>query len=96
MCGECQAVRAADSHFVRPAHWAIRRWRKRCGDAVTAAQAAEPNARDEPRLWFTPHLKQTLRGEVAWCRRNGGVPLDRVERFALRFAFRFERVDDAD
>lgn len=80
---------------IRVAHWAIRRWYKRCRTHAVEA-IAKGEGRDQPRLWFVPRIKQTLQGEVEWCRREGGVPLDPLERLLLRFAFRFERVKDAD
>jgi len=80
---------------VRLAHWAIRRWRRRCGEE--AAATARPLAhRSGPKLWFAMHIERAYRGDVAWCRREGGVPLDRLEKLALRLAFRFERATDAD
>jgi hypothetical protein len=72
-------------------HWVLRRWVVRC-----TAQADEPGQASGPRLWFSPSLDRPLRGRVAWCRRSGGVPLSDLERWALRRAFRFRKVSDAD
>ncbi|MDB5581511.1 MAG: hypothetical protein JWR80_6687 [Bradyrhizobium sp.] len=82
--------------FVRPAHWAIRRWHQRCDQPSGSATAATLPDRIALQLWFTPRIAEELHGEIIWCRRKGGVPLDWLERAALRFAFRFERVRDAD
>lgn len=79
---------------VRIAHWAIRRWRRRCDNEGEGARPLPDRLR--PRLWFLPRIDQTLRGEIAWCRRDGGVPLDRIERLALRLAFRFGKALDAE
>lgn len=79
--------------LIRPAFWAIQRWWRRCGFEPSVG-AAPLSGR--PRLWIQPSIGQTLRGKVDWCRREGGVPLDRIERAVLRLAFRFERVRDAE
>lgn len=71
--------------------WVLGRWMKRCS---ADPAPAGPAARSGPRLWFTPALGRSLRGRVAWCRRNGGVPLTPFERWALRRAFRFEERRD--
>lgn len=87
---------------VRLAHWAIRRWKRRC-DIVAASvdqpegAAARPiRATREPTLWFLPRPDGIMRGETHWCRRKDGVPLDTIEKFALILAFRFERARDGD
>lgn len=71
--------------------WVLGRWMKRCS---ADPAPAGPAARSGPRIWFTPALDRSLRGRVAWCRRNGGVPLTPFERWALRRAFRFEERRD--
>lgn len=90
-------------HFKHPARvknvhvlvalWAIRRWKARCDKAAPpdpdTARALGSSGR--ARLCFTPRVGEVLRGDVEWCRRNGGVALDRIEKFALGLAFRFER-----
>lgn len=47
-----------------------------------------------PLLWFTPHIDEPLKGSISWCRRRGGVSLNRVELWVLRRAFCFRRVND--
>lgn len=71
--------------------WVLARWAKRCS-AEPASGGGAP--RSGPRIWFTPALDRSMRGRVAWCRRNGGVPLTALERWALRRAFRFEERRD--
>lgn len=71
--------------------WVLGRWMKRC--SAKPARAGR-TARSGPRIWFTPALDRAMRGRVAWCRRNGGVPLTPFERWALRRAFRFEERGD--
>lgn len=72
--------------------WVLGRWMKRCSAEPVPAG---PAARSGPRILFTPALDRSMRGRVAWCRRNGGVPLTPFERWALRWAFRFkERRDE--
>ena len=76
--------------------WVMRRWATRC----TVAATNNPKATNEglwqqsPKIWFTPHLDGTLKGKQDWCRRRGGVPLDRIEKFVLRQAFCFQRIDE--
>lgn len=71
--------------------WVLARWAKRCS---AERMPPAPGARSGPRIWFTPTLDRAMRGRVAWCRRNGGVPLTAFERWALRRAFRFEERRD--
>ncbi|WP_066653452.1 MULTISPECIES: hypothetical protein [Sphingomonas] len=71
--------------------WVLARWAKRCSAEPAPTGGA---ARSGPRIWFTPALDRSMRGRVAWCRRNGGVPLTAFERWALRRAFRFEERRD--
>ena len=71
--------------------WVLGQWMKRCAAApAPAGQAAQSG----PRIWFTPALDSPMRGRIAWCRRNGGVPLTQFERWLLRCAFRFEEHRD--
>ncbi len=95
------------SHFRRPmaladvrmiwVRWVLRRWSERC----LANAVAQPDSsfaglrRQEPSICFSPHLDQALTGHVAWCRRDGVVPLTRLERFVLRRAFIFRRLPNA-
>jgi hypothetical protein len=74
--------------------WVIRRWSVRCEKATLEAPASRFRGSHDPGplIWFTPNIDQRLAGQVSWCRRRGGVPLNAVERFVLRRAFRF-RVD---
>jgi len=78
--------------FVRPAHWAIRRWYSRSEKSA----GAPFDDRTRPRLWFAPRMGQILSGETVLCYRAGGLPLDRTEKLALLMAFRFKRIRDAD
>jgi hypothetical protein len=71
--------------------WVLARWTKRCSCEPAPTGRA---VRSGPRIWFTPALDRSMRGRVAWCRRNGGVPLTAFERWALRRAFRFEERRD--
>ena len=71
--------------------WVVGRWRRRC-----LAGSSIPSRGRGPMLYFAPSLDQPMAGRVAWCRRNGGVPLTRFERWALRRAFRFTELGDAD
>ena len=87
-------TRVRDLH-VRLAHWAITRWRCRCAKHEGTTYGVGPDD-SGPKLWFTPRVDRPLQGEVAWCRREGGLPLDWRERLALRLAFRFEKARDEE
>lgn len=87
-------TRVRDLH-VRFAHWAIAHWRRRCAKHEGTAYGIGPDD-SGPKLWFLPRVDRALQGDVAWCHREGGLPLDWRERFALRLAFRFEEVRDED
>ena len=87
-------TRVRDLH-VRLAHWAIRRWRERCAKQEGVTYGFGPTD-SGPKLWFMPRVDGSLQGNVVWCRRDGGLPLDWRERLALRLAFRFEEVRDED
>jgi len=81
----------ADVHMTL-ARWALRRWASRCEREHSLTNQPEgPFGRDGPLVSFPIYLNQPQRGEVGWCRRRGGVPLDRIERTMLRCAFRFKR-----
>jgi hypothetical protein len=76
--------------------WVLRRWVKRCTEAASRKPPARSGLGHQgPLIWFTPHIDESLRGPVSWCRRRGGVPLIRLEKFVLRWAFRFRRTGDA-
>lgn len=84
-------VQLHDVHMIW-VQWVVRRWAARC--LANASKSAHPSAPafgyEAPRLWFTPRMDHPIQpGAVGWCRRRGGVPLTRVERFVLRRSFRF-------
>jgi len=75
--------------------WVIRRWGKRVEAHSGTPPATSPQARrNRPRLTFALSLDQPVDRKIDWCRRSGGVPLLRIERMILRFAFRFAAVND--
>lgn len=76
--------------------WVVRRWIARSaksGNRQTSRAVAGLGAR-APLLWFTPHVDHPMHGKCGWCKRRGGLPLTRFERFVLRRAFRFRRTSD--
>ena len=78
-------------------NWVIRRWSVRSGSVTQQSAAPFPGIfSQEALLWFTPHINHPMRGSVGWCRRRGGVPLTTVEKFVLRHAFVFQRIDDGE
>jgi hypothetical protein len=73
--------------------WVVRRWLARSikndhGQAVVAGLTSHSL------LWFAPHIDQPMHGECGWCKRRGGVPLTRLEKFVLRRSFRFVEISD--
>ena len=75
--------------------WALRRWTERTTRAAVAGNPTTAGLRHQkPHIWFTPHMDGHLIGSVGWCRRRGGVPLNRIERLVLRHAFRFRKAAD--
>lgn len=75
--------------------WAIRRWARRC--TTTKSEAGVGGLRNQsPQIWFLPHFDAPLHGTTGWCRRRGGPPLTKLEKFVLRRAFRFKRIGDEE
>lgn len=70
--------------------WAVARWSKRCSYASGGSATISGGAT----LWFSPSLDKPMEGRTEWCRRSGGVPLTRLERWVLRRAFVFGRSRD--
>lgn len=68
--------------------WVVRRWLGRCAKAPIQQIAGITN---DPLLLFPARLDKTLDAEVGLCRRCGGAPLTRIERFVVRRAFKFRR-----
>jgi hypothetical protein len=81
---------------MRWVRWILRRWMARCiGETVNSKpHALHGLGQQAPLIWFTPHLDVSQQGSISWCQRRGGVPLTQFEKFILRQAFRFRRVDD--
>lgn len=73
-----------DVHL-RLVRWVINRWAIRCKCA-----SETPSGNVGPRLIFTSIPGRKLSGELAWCLRDGGVPLSSFEKWILWWAFRFE------
>jgi hypothetical protein len=72
--------------------WAIRRWAKRCQATANSGPAKQSGFLNQgPLLSFPIYLDRPIRGKIAWCRRRGGLPMSRLERFIVRRAFRFRR-----
>ncbi|MDU8928185.1 hypothetical protein RXV86_12380 [Alisedimentitalea sp. MJ-SS2] len=74
--------------------WVLRRWVNRCNKKIEEDSSQDSNdaLSQGPLISFSPNIDVTIEGRVAWCRRRGGVPLTRLEKFVLRRAFRFKRV----
>jgi hypothetical protein len=76
--------------------WVLQRWAARCDRGAVASSRSRALGRQGPLIWFTPHIDEVLGGSVSWCRRRDGVSLTRFERWVLRRAFRFRRVNDEE
>jgi hypothetical protein len=76
--------------------WVARRWiaRSAYGAKKKGLRTVAGLGTRTPLLWFTPHIDDPMHGECGWCRRRGGVPLTKLEKFVLRGAFRFRRTSD--
>jgi uncharacterized membrane protein len=75
--------------------WAVGRWLTRC-QTLKGDQKNESvgGLRDEPFLVFPQRLDDAVEFGSGLCRRRGGVPLDGLEKLALRWAFKFRRMGD--
>lgn len=75
--------------------WAVRRWLTRCrATQPKVGTKTIPGLKDGPLLLFPPRLDETARAAEGLCRRRGGLPLTRLEKLALRWAFKFGRTPD--
>lgn len=79
----------ADVHM-RLVRWVLRHWQERC-ELNRDSEATDGNF--PPKLTFIPVPGRILSGSEAWCVREGGVPLTSLERWLLKLAFRFERIE---
>ncbi|MEV8877694.1 hypothetical protein AB0V39_01400 [Mesorhizobium ciceri] len=76
--------------------WILARWStyRNGGAKALPKPRVRPTGYQGPILWFTPHIDEPLNGSVSWCRRRGGVALNRLELWVLRRAFCFRGVND--
>jgi hypothetical protein len=78
---------------VRLLRWALRRWALRCRSERNNLGAAGPaGLSSQPVIVFLPDFDGLLEQRVAWCQREGGVPLNRFEKLLIRWSFRFRQV----
>ncbi|UFW82991.1 hypothetical protein BjapCC829_23690 [Bradyrhizobium barranii] len=75
--------------------WAVGRWLTRC-QSIKPDQNKKPigGLSEKPFLVFPSRLDDTAEIHSGLCRRRGGVPLDWLEKVALRWAFKFTRTGD--
>ena len=71
--------------------WVVNRWLKRCKTIPSKKTAGLVS---DTILMFPPILDQTVANDVALCKRRGGLPLTRTERFIILRAFMFRRSRD--
>lgn len=70
--------------------WAVRSWAGRAQrGALTAADRPRTLASGASSLRLPIPLDEIQRGDVVLCRRRGGVPMNRMERVAVRMSMRF-------
>lgn len=74
--------------------WAVCTWLRRSMAARDIQQEQVGGLTHEPLLLFPPRLDVAPEPEKGLCRRRGGLPLTRMERLALRVAFKFRRKRD--
>ena len=72
--------------------WAVCRWLKRSIATRDGREERVGGLTQEPLLLFPPRLDDAPQPEKGLCRRRGGVPLTRIERLAIRYAFKFRRM----
>lgn len=74
--------------------WAVCKWLRRSMAVRGNQQEQVGGLAHEPLLLFPPRLDVAPEVEKGLCRRRGGLPLTRMERLALRYAFKFRRKRD--
>jgi hypothetical protein len=74
--------------------WAVCRWLKRSAASGNYDGRQIRALTHEPLLHFPTELDASPDAKKGLCRRRGGVPLTRMERFVLRHAFKFRRKRD--
>jgi len=73
--------------------WTVMRWLKRCGNSNLEEGRPNPSFLTRtPSLYFPPTLDSTARPSEALCRRQGGLPLTRIEKLAIKMAFKFRKI----
>lgn len=100
--GEIEVVLSPSNHKVLSdvriiwVRWVVKRWLARYQNAISAG-AIRPRGGfgSEALLLFPPQLDQPILDGAGLCRRRGGVPLTRLERWVLRHSFKFRRRPDA-
>lgn len=71
-------------------HWVVGRWLKRCQTSAAAKNKMRENGlRPEILLLFPPRLDDMAEVHSGLCRRRGGLPLSRLEKLVLQWAFKF-------
>lgn len=74
--------------------WVVCRWLRRSMAAHNDQPERVGGFTHEPLLLFPPRLDAAPEPEKGLCRRRGGVPLTRIERLVLGYAFKFRRKRD--
>lgn len=73
--------------------WVVCRWLGRCANAPVQARQGGGLAHDTL-LLFPAKLDVSTEQDLGLCRRRGGVPLTRLEKFVIRWAFKYRRKRD--
>lgn len=87
ICKPCVSGATLGNVWLTPLKWGMLRWLKRC----EVAEKSNANSSSEPELIFYPSFRGPLSEDGVLCRRIGGVPFNKFERFLISISFRFER-----
>jgi hypothetical protein len=80
--------------WLRPLGFVLRRWWHRSERSLTQPRRQSALRGHDVWLSLEPSFDGRFEGEVAWCRRRGGVPLRGWERWVIRRCYRFRRYAD--
>jgi len=87
ICKPCVSGATLGNVWLIPLKWGMLRWLKRC----EVAEQSNGSSSSEPELIFYPGFRGALSEDGVLCRRIGGVPFNKFERFLISISFRFER-----
>ena len=77
--------------WLRPLGFVLRKWWHRSERTLIEPRRQSVLRGNDVWLSLEPSFDSRFEGEVAWCRRRGGVPLHGWERWVIRHCYRFRR-----